>query len=98
MKKLLINSLNNFENSSRVGVEGKQSKAQNTAAASSAALQQQHVCSPVTDLSPAVSNEKLSGFLAWWCQSRTFVSAGANYCSLLLQALPAVSLRRTACF
>jgi len=44
MKKLLINSLDNFENSSQTGEEGKQRKVKNTVPATSDALWQQHVC------------------------------------------------------
>lgn len=43
MRKLLTNSLDNIENSSHIGVEGKQRKVKNTVPVSSDALWQQHV-------------------------------------------------------
>lgn len=43
MKKLLTNSLDNIENRSHIGVEGKQRKVKNTVPASSDALWQKHV-------------------------------------------------------
>lgn len=71
MKKLLINSLDNFENSSQWEWKGNELEIQ-------CLLPQMHCGSnmfitSMIDFSIYIlSKEKLSGFLAWLCQSRRF--------------------------